>query len=151
MTLPHRARPTEPAGICLVLLGGMSVLLGCLLMVWALNAEVAGLGVAALLVGVAFLWWGDKRLDPRHRNGSRGTPAMATPESNTSDAWRGWRWVTLAAPLPGVIVTVRKPPHPPALRMASWGLLGLIVIIWGYALYSSDRARRRRRDASIGT
>jgi hypothetical protein len=153
MTLPHGTRPTEPAGVFLVLLGGMSVMLGgFLLMVWALNAEIAMmLGVAALLVGAAFLWWGDKRLYPRHRNGSLGTPAIATPESNKPDSWRGWRWVALAAPLPGVIINVMNPHHTPALRMASWALLGLIVISWGYALYSSDRARRRRRDASTGT
>ena len=151
MTLPHGARPTEPAGVFLVLLGGMSVMLGFLLMVWALNAEIAVLGAAALLLGGAFLWWGDKRLYPRHRNGYIGTPAMSTPESNKSDSWRGWRWVILAAPLPGVIINVMNPHHTPALRMASWALLGLIVIIWGYALYSSDRERRRRRDASNGT
>jgi hypothetical protein len=60
MTLPHGARPTKPAGVFLLLLGGMSVVLGFLLMVWAFNAEIVVLGVAALLVGVAFLWWGDK-------------------------------------------------------------------------------------------
>jgi hypothetical protein len=92
----------------------MSVLLSFLLMVWALNAEIAVLGVAVLLLGVAFLWWGDKHLYPCHRNGYIGMPAMSTPESNKSDLWRGWRWVTLAPPLPGVIINVMTPHHTPA-------------------------------------
>ena len=76
---------------------------------------------------------------------------MSTPESNKPDSWRGWRWVILAAPLPGVIINVMNPHHTPALRIASRALLGLIVIIWGYALSSSYRERRRRRNVSNGT
>jgi hypothetical protein len=150
MTRPHGTRPTARAGVLLMLLGGLSVLLGCVLMVW-LNAEIAVLGVVPLLLGVAFLWWGDQRLSPRHRNGSRGTPALSTPEAKQVDAWQGWRWVALAAPLPGAIINVMNPHHPPALRLVWWALLGLIVSIWGCALYSSTRARRRRREASNGT
>jgi uncharacterized membrane protein HdeD (DUF308 family) len=153
MTLPHGARPTKPAGVFLVLLGGMSMMLGFLLLVWAaFNAEIVVLGVVALLMGVAFLWWGDKGLYPRHRNSHIGTPAMSTPESNKPDRWRRWIWVTPAILIISGIVNLMNPRLDPGLRVVwMFGLLPLAVILFGYFLYGHYRERRRRRDASNGT
>jgi hypothetical protein len=71
---------------------------------------------------------------------------MSTPESNTPARWWRWRWIGPAVLLPGALVNVMNPHHSPGLRMVSWGILALSVIVLGYTLYANYRERRRRRD-----
>jgi hypothetical protein len=152
MTLPHGARPTKPADVFLLLLGGMSVVLGFLLMVWAFNAEIVVLGVAALLVGVAFLWWGDKVLYTRHRDGKIEPSHGGIQGISTPDRWRRWLWVTPAILSISGIANLMNPHLDPGLRVEwMFVLLPLAVILFGYFLYAHYRERRRRRDASNGT
>ena len=127
---------------------------GFLLLVGAaFNAEIVGFGVAALLVGVTFLWWGNKGVSTRPRDGEMAPSPGGRPGMSARDRSWQWLWATPAVlSICSLIVNVRNPHLTPGSRLVWWFvMLPLIMIMVGYGLYGDYCQRRSRRPHGVVT